>query len=332
MELILCNTNLSVTTVVTQLFSNKTEQFIVFTDQNNIFSFLKLLQIPNVRLYYIKSSYNIRRIYNLFIAKKQIKKFFNHYSDIKKVHCYHQAFGGIFNWIITYAYQQGIIIEYNRVLSNQEYPEAKFSIKKIKIWFVYKVLFQTDVFILDRGNNTLMPKLHQLFYKRNKINECAIEVDNAIIKKVSQLVIQRLGLSLNESSIVYLSGSVIATKQVSLNEYTKKITTLIESLNKSTVICKCHPRFTDEIIEEQKLLHIPAFIPMEFLLPYFNVFIGYNSTILCKVAKSNKIAISLLDYFIPISKERRDLWYKYFGDAKVLRPKTINEIKDIIYS
>lgn len=219
-----------------------------------------------------------------------------------------------------------IEIEYNRVLKDQQYPPANKSLHVLKEKIKYAYLFKTDVHILDRGNKTLMPKLSKAFYRKNNVCEVAIKVNTDVVDNVSKFIIKRLNIELTSSSVILLTGSVVGTNQVSKEEYEIKTRKLIEYIGSKNIVCKCHPRFSDETDEEKELPHIPSFVPLEFLLPYYNTFIGYNSTILNQATSLGKTAISLIDYYTPVSVERRDRWHSYLSQ-NVLFIKNINEIK-----
>lgn len=83
MELILCNTNLSVTSVVSLVMSNNQNQYIILTDQPNIEKFFKLLSLDNTELHYLSSTYSFFDI-KLYQAKKWIKTIFAN-KGIKKL-------------------------------------------------------------------------------------------------------------------------------------------------------------------------------------------------------------------------------------------------------
>lgn len=324
MELALCNTNLCVTYAISLFFSNKTEKYLVLTDQPNIEKFFNFLPLNNVDIYYLPSSYKIFS-FDLYKAKKYIKELLLN-NSIRKVHIFHQAYGGFYNWIVYAANKLHIEIEYNRVLKDQQYPPANKSLHVLKEKIKYAYLFKTDVHILDRGNKTLMPKLSKAFYRKNNVCEVAIKVNTDVVDNVSKFIIKRLNIELTSSSVILLTGSVVGTNQVSKEEYEIKTRKLIEYIGSKNIVCKCHPRFSDETDEEKELPHIPSFVPLEFLLPYYNTFIGYNSTILNQATSLGKTAISLIDYYTPVSVERRDRWHSYLSQ-NVLFIKNINEIK-----
>ena len=325
MELILCNNNLSVAYVVSLLYSNKNEKYILLTDQPNIEKFFLLLSVENINLQFLASSYEYWDI-RLFKAKKFVKTLFSQ-NDIHKVRMYHQAFGGLYNWIAYYANKKGVCVEYNRIVKDQKYPKAHFTFNVLNLKLQYLFLFNTSINVLDRGNKTFMPKLSKKFFNKNNVHEIKLEVNNDIIQSISQQIACKLGLENNSNTVVLLTGSVISTKQVDISEYVIKTESLINYIGSENIVCKCHPRFDDEIEAEKKLQHIPSYIPMEFLLPYFNIFVGYNSTVLLQAVKNGKIAISLLDYYNPISVERRNQWYSYFSDGKIVLIKKNKDLK-----
>lgn len=328
MELLLCNTNLAVTTVVCQLVKQPDKKFIVFTDVKNIYTFLSLIAPSNMELHFIESNYGLMSLWGLFKKREKIKTLVVN-KGINNVYCYHQAFGGFYNWIISYCHKQGCKITYYRLLDNLVLPPAK-GLRAFKLKMIYRLIYSTDIVVLERGNSYILPKLSLTFYRENEINEDRYLVDEEVIEKVSQKVLSNLGLTINEYAILLLTGSVLDTGQVSIQEYSQKIKDLIQNVGSNRIVAKCHPRFNDETCDEKKLAHIPSYIPMEFLLGYFKVYIGYNSTILKIAADKGLTAISLVSYMEPVDEERRDKWYIYFGKSNIIYPKTVFEILNVI--
>lgn len=326
MELILCNTNLAVTTVVCQIKLQPEKEFLILTDQTNIFLFFKTLALPNITLIHINSSFGLKDIISLIRTKLKIKKIINKFG-IEGCYMYHQAFGDLYNWAIHYCHKIGLPITYFRQLSEIKHPKASFSLETIKLYFKYNVLYSCNIEVIDRGNNHLIPKLSKSFIKDNDIQEKQYQINKDVIKNIANILITKLNINISSNKVILLTGSVMATNQVTKEEYALKIKELIEHIGKDNVICKCHPRFNDETELEKMLPHIPGFIPMEFLLEYFNVFIGYNSTILIEAANNKKKAISLINYFKPTNYQRRDRWFSYFGKSKIIYPQQIKDIE-----
>lgn len=73
MELLLCNTNLAVTTVVCQLFKQPDRRFVVFTDVKSIYTFLSLVALPNMELHFMESNYGLLSIQKMLNMRKKIK-------------------------------------------------------------------------------------------------------------------------------------------------------------------------------------------------------------------------------------------------------------------
>lgn len=329
MDLILCNTNMAVTTVVCQMAKEPTKKFVVFTDVKSIYSFLSLLSPTNMDLHFVESVFSCSNYWRIIKLKKWVKSIVAT-EHVNKVYCYHQAFGGFYNWIIHYCARQDCKVIYYRILNNLILPTAKCNFETLKTKWIYKLLFSTEVKILDRSNHTYIPKLTDAFYHKNCITEKRYIIDETIISEAAQTVISKLGIDTGIASVVLLTGSVVDTGQVTKDEYAKKISQLIVQIGEGHIVAKCHPRFTDETKEEKKLAHLPSFIPMDFLLDRFNVFIGYNSTVLREAASKGKMAISLIEYLTPINIERRDHWYSYFDGSNIIFLKNIAEISNLI--
>lgn len=328
MELLLCNTNLAVTTVVCQLVKQPDKNFMVFTDVKNIYTFLSLIAPSNMELHFIESNYGLLSLWGLLKKREEIKTLVSK-KEINNVYCYHQAFGGFYNWIISYCHKRGCKITYYRLLDNLVLPQAK-GLGAFKLKMIYRLIYSTDIVVLERGNSLILPKLSTAFYQKNEINEERYLVDEEVLEKISQIVLSNLGLTINKHAILLLTGSVIDTGQVTIQEYSQKIKDLIQHVGSNHIVAKCHPRFNDETEDEKKLAHIPSYIPMEFLLGHFRVYIGYNSTILKIAADKGLTAISLVSYMVPVDEERRDNWYIYFGKSNIIYPRSVFEILNVI--
>lgn len=327
MELILCNTNLAVPTVACQIALNPQKRFAVFTDIQNIHDFFSVIKFPNVELFYFQSNFTLYKLGKLLRTRKEVKTIIRE-RNIEHLYYYHQAFGGFFNWIIAYC-SKWCDITYYRLIGDLQCPRAKCSFTSIKIKWIYKIIYSTDVNVIDRGNNNLIPKLANVFYEKYRITESNYSIDNNVISALAKKLLSKLSID-TERSIILLTGSVLDTAQVDSDEYMTKTKIILDAIGRKNVLAKCHPRFNDEIEEERALPHVPSFIPMEFLIEYFDVFIGYNSTVLINASKRGKTAISLIDYFMPVSDERKQNWHSYFTGSEVMFPNNISEITNLI--
>lgn len=329
MELLLCNTNLAVTTVVCQIAKEPSKQFIVFTDVRNIYSFLSLIDYANVKLYFIESSFSFNTIFRLFKTKRCIKKIIKE-KNISKVYHYHHVFGQLYNWVISYCAQKGCKVINYKVKEATDFPLAKKNLKSIKTKILQNLLYSGNVNILDKGDKNYIPILSPTFFQKNKIQLLDYKIDDSIIKNTADVIMEKLGLKVDSKNVILLNGSVMATGQVDCKEYKEKIKLLIETIGSENMVAKCHPRFNDETEEEKRLKHIPSFIPMDFLLKYYDVIIGYNSTTLRHASALGKKAISLIEFFVPTNIERKNNWYATFADSEIYYPKSLNDLVSII--
>lgn len=329
MDILVCNTNLAVEYVSTMILQQPPKQFVIITDLKNVEHFFSILEIPSGGVIRFKANFSLKEIFSIKKEKEKIKKFLKE-GNINKIHIFHQAFGGLFNWLCFYANKSNIPIEYHRVLDDLQCPKASFSLNFLKLKLLYLLFYKTNVNILDRGNKCLVPKLSKEFYLKNKISEIKICIDKKLTSIIGKKITEKMNFPVSKSAILILTGSILSTNQITPKEYSKKISALINKLGVNNIICKCHPRFDDEIPEERACVHIPSFIPMEFLISQYQVCIGYNSTLLKTFALENKTAISLLNYLEPISKDRKKQWFIYFNSSKIQYPSNIDEITKII--
>lgn len=329
MELLLCNTNLAVTTVVCQIAKEPSKKFIVLTDVINIYRFLSLLDYANAELYFIESSFSFDTILGLFKTKRRIKRIIQN-NNISKVYHYHRVFGQLYNWVISYCARKGCQVINYKVKEAIDFPLAKKNLKYFKTKLLQFLLYSGDVEILDKGGGSYIPKLSPSFFQKYKIQISDYKIDDSIIKDSAGVIIKKMGLKVNNKNIILLNGSVMATGQVDSEEYKEKIRLLIEAIGCENIVAKCHPRFNDETEEEKRLKHIPSFIPMDFLLMYYDVIIGYNSTTLRYASALGKKAISLIDFFVPTNIERKNNWYATFADSEIYYPKSPNDLVNII--
>lgn len=326
MRVLLFNTNLAARFVLSQI--EKGGKIVVLTDQDNIRKLMDVLNYDNVFVYYLRSNFTIFDFLQLYASRKRVKRLFDE-NDIDELVYYHQAFGGFFNWIITYAHRQNVKIVYQRVLRQLDAKPYR-GLKAWKCKFLYRILFSTDITPIDNGSNHPIPSLSYRFFQKNAIKEENGIIDNHAIAKVGQRLFDAINIPVHDNTVLLLTGSVISTGQVERPEYEKKIRVLIEHIGVFNIVCKCHPRFTDETQQEKSLPHIPSYIPMELLTSFFPIYIGFGSSVLIDAARNGKIAISLIDYLKCTNPNRKVALHKYFMGESVKFVKNIEEISFII--
>ena len=326
MKILLYNTNLATQSVITQL--KKNEKFVVITDQKNIVELLELLNFDNVEVLYVRSGFTILELPDLIKSKKIIKELFinNSFSDLI---FYHQAFGGFYNWIIAYAHKNNVIISYHRVVKKIDGANV-YSISALKCKLSYALLYQTEVKIVRIGGGGFSPKLTDRFFKKNHVKEKWAVYDDNIVSSVGRLIMSKLNIPICENKVLLLTGSVVSTNRVNIEDYCKKMEILIDTIGRDNIVCKCHPRFDDEIEVEKKLPHLPSFVPMELLGDLFSVYIGFASSVLINVAKQGKKSVSLINYLDIDDEVLRNTLSNYLADSGVIFIEKIYELKKIL--
>lgn len=322
MKVLLFNTNLAARSVLSQLASG--EKTVILTDQENIIKLIKLLNYDNIELLFFHSNYSLFNLPSLFKAKRRIIKLFKTHR-IDEVVYYHQAYGGFYNWILVYAHSIDVKNSYHRVIK-QVGGEKVNSLRSIINKWKYKLLYKTDVEIVKTGGSGLTPRLTDKFKERNGVNEKWATWDDKVIYLVSEEIAKSLQISTFDNKILLLTGSVIAAKQVDEMEYRIKMQELIESVGRDNIVCKCHPRFNDEIKAEMSLPHIPSYVPMELLMGKFKIVVGYGSSVLLDAAKKGLLSVSLVDYFQSTPPIRKTVLHDYFEGSKVVFINNIEEL------
>lgn len=326
MKILLYNTNLATLSVITQLETK--EKIVVITDQNNIVELLNLLNYDNVELLFMRSGFTFSQLPDLVVSKKKIKELFVKYTFSDLIF-YHQAFGGFYNWIISYAHKKGVNISYHRVVKKVEGANA-YSIRALKCRLTYALLYQTKVKNIKNGRGDFTPKLSDHFFEINKVKEKWAECDKKCISSVGNRIMSKLNIPLCANKVLLLTGSVVSTNRVGIDNYTRKMQELICAIGPENIVCKCHPRFNDEIDLEKRLAHLPSFIPMELLEDLFSVYVGFASSVLINVAKHGKTSVSLINYFEIADKDLKASLGAYLEGSGVIFVENLLELKKII--
>lgn len=322
MKVLLFNTNLATRFVLSQL--EKGEKTLVLTDQENIRLLMEVLNYDHVILHYLRSNYSFFDLIQLHKAQNTVKRLFEE-NDIDELVYYHQAFGGFFNWIITHAHRKNLRIVYQRVLRQLEAPPYKGP-KAWKCKLANKILYSTDVDPIDTGAHHPIPSLSRNFIQKMAIIEEIGSINSHAVSEVGRKLFATINISVTDKTVLLLTGSVISTGQVEEKEYKEKIKMLIESIDPSNIVCKCHPRFNDETDLEKSLPHIPSYIPMELLTSFFSIYIGFGSSVLIDAARNGKLAIALSDYFQSVNPHRRMALHEYFVGNSVKFIKNLKEL------
>jgi hypothetical protein len=328
MKLIFCLSNLFVPATLTLIKNTEKEQVMVYTDQVGMFQFFESLNLDNVRVYHRKELYlkkNIQTIYKYFKKRKRIFRELQK-QNFNELYFFHNTFGDIENWIIKKLSKSVKI--YHIPIFNEIPFEKKYSLKAYKGLFISLFINGINVVPLYTGERYIYIISNSFF---NKINaqKKQISIDNIFIKK---LIDEKYDFCNKE--IVLLTGSIVESNHVEVSEYIKKINALINTIGADKIVVKPHPRFPNRYGMEKELEMVPSFIPANVLFAKFNIYIGYSTAVLIEAAKEGLTAISLLDYLVPVSKDRRDNYKKYLRvnlaeQGKIHYFSSIKEIKQL---
>jgi hypothetical protein len=173
---------------------------------------------------------------------------------------------------------------------------------------------------------------------RRDIDLCgARKVTIATQKDVLFRIIQR-HFNIPRADILLLEGGVVENGMVEKQELTTKIDNLIKGIHEvapsKALAVKLHPRFSELYSRERSLPLIDSMIPANLLTTQIRCVIGYNSSLLYEAAEKGILAISLLDYFVPVSQEEKKQWKKYLGSncskGCIYYPALLQDIIDLV--
>lgn len=322
---IICNSNLFVPYVLTEILTHKEEHYLILTDIDNIECFFNEVCPDNAEMlrYYQPEGKKILK------SRRKLIESTDKYN-IHKIIFFHAEFGGIINWFILKKSKDTVIC-YCKVFNRQPFPKAH-GLKAIKSWLFNRFFNGTSMDILV-NNSRLFPSLPDSFFVKVRAENYEIIIDNGII---NSFISSKLNILNSGAKVLLLTGSSVAVGYIEEKEYTSKTDALIEAIGKENIITKCHPRFTDVFGKEKEMVKVPSYIPGNLIVNYFDVCIGNHSTMLVEAAIAGKLAISLLDYYNQDSKQKLGL--KAFfedrlqGRARIYYPTSITEVLSLISS
>ncbi len=324
-SVLICNSNMFVPYVLSEVLMHKDESFLIMSDIENMVRFFNEMSLQNtaVMRYFQPSSRTIIK------SRRELLQQTGKY-DIQRIVFFHAEFGGIINWFLKKQARAGVKIFYCKVFNSLPHRKV-LGLKALKFKFSYLLLNGVDVDVIG-GGSRFIPSLPQRFYKSIEAEPCTIKIDYDAIKHCFS---QHFPDVCCAAKVVLLTGSTVSMDIVSEDEYTCKTDALIEAIGKENCVAKCHPRFNDVFGEERELRTIPAYIPGNLVIGYYDVFIGSQSTLLVEAAIAGKLAVSLLDYYSLKDVSQGDLVKAFFRDRLAGRgvihfPKTVEEMMDLI--
>lgn len=310
--------------VMSEILRNKDKDYLVVTDTANIFQFFFKINLENASLF----KYGAKNRYDIFDCKKKLMAEYAKY-DVDRLIFFHAEFGELINWFIKKIHND-VEINYCKIYNSQPFPKASF-FKSIRLKLAQKLRWGMTVDALNKGN-AIIPSLPQSFFEKIKAKNINIEFDYDLLAPKMKTLLSKLNLSGN---IIFLNGTAVDTKQVGKEDYIEGIDCFIRRIGAQNIVAKCHPRFSSFYGIEKDLPQIPSYIPGNLIIDSFDVYIGYESTLLVEAAQAGKLAISTVYYLKP-TKENIPYDVEMFlkdrlnNKGTIHFPKTLDEIENII--
>ena len=271
-SLLVCNSNMFIPTVLTEVLSHPQLLYLVISGTKNIIQFFGFLNLSNVFIVdYSDMGGRVDRIKKKRQLFAQVNQF-----EIEQLVFFHTEFGGIANWLIKrLSHSDKISIKFCKIYDKMPLPPYKPFLKVLKIKIKERLYWNMKVDVLDRGRPIL--SLPDSFFKEVHAVEIKMPVDE---KLISNIISERLLDNNVYSKYVLLTGTVVSENLCPADVYEKLINRVIDILGPDNTVSKCHPRFRDMFGMEKNLKQIPSFIPGNVLIDNYCCFVGFESTLL----------------------------------------------------
>lgn len=322
-SLLICNSNMFIPTVLTEVLSHPLEQYLIISDTVNVHRFFELMNLANV--YYVK--YGIRGRFDFICEKRNLFAKVNQY-EIGQVVFFHAEFGEMANWLIK-RLSKTTPIFYCKIYDSIPAPRCKQFMKVLKVKLRQWLYWGVKMDVLQHSN--VFPSLPPEFFSNVHATTITMPID---VDLVSRYVSGRLGSINLDAHYVLLTGTCVSTGKSDVATYETLINRVIDILGAENTVSKCHPRFNDLYGKEKDLRQIPSFIPGNVLIDNYICYIGFESTLLVEAAIAGKKAVSLI-YLLPLSNEEKIKFHDFFSSrlqnkGEILFPKTLEDLELIL--
>jgi hypothetical protein len=326
MKLVFCLSNLFIPSTISLINENSEIRILLYTDQKGIYDFFKIMNFKNVKLYFNNNISLSKNPFKYIFTRHKVLKEFQK-KDFSEIYFFHNAFGSFENYLIS-KLSSTIKVYHCPVIKSLPFEKRK-SLKSYIGKTISKLIYNTEVTPLWIGERYTY-KLSDSFFKKINSNKKKIIIDNLFINKIVE---ERFKIK-NINNILLLVGGIVELGHVSKGEYESKIDALINTIGKEHIACKPHPRYDERYSRESELELIHSYIPANVLFSKFKIFIGYSTTVLTESANNGLTAISLIDYLVPTSLERKRIYKDYLKnnlDSGIIHfPQTLEEIISLI--
>lgn len=332
MILFFCISYLSIPSVLMLISKSKNKKVFLASDQESVHEFFRqilpedqIILIPTFRLMGYNNFFKSLVFNNRY--KKNLSCKFEKFSNAE-IYFFYNAFGFNISWLLKkLSVKNTIYYKPDIDISNWVLNKSFFAyLNKIKIFLFYGI--KTDP--LWTGER-LIYAVSDNFLKLIKAKRIDVDVESQIIKNtlINYSIFEKV-------EVLYLTGGLIESGIIENDEFIEKSDIIIDNLIKIyDVKLKMHPRFSSLYSKETLIPNLPRFIPANLLIYLTEIVIGYSTSTLFEAANNNLLSISLLDFYKPLSTERRNSYKEYLQknlkqDAKIYFPKEINELLSII--
>ncbi len=326
MILMICNSNMFVPIIMTEVLMHVKKRYIVASDNAGIIRFFTEMDIPNV----VIIQYQQPARWDIFKSRKRfVEDFFSY--NIVEVYFFNITYGGIINWLIL-KLSRTAKVYHCKADEILYFPNAEILFDfeyRIKQWLHYRVAM--DKYNPGTGKQ---PALPVSFYRKVKAIFITKPINHKIIEEYIENKLNKNGL---HKGYMLLTGSTVNFFPISSEDYAKDISAIIDSIGTDKLVSKLHPMNTERDLygREKDLKQIPDYIPGNILIDFYDVFIGYESTLLIEAAVTGKMVISLV-YLIHMNNSNiSEIVYevtmaRLANRGTIFFPKTLEELKSII--
>ena len=322
-SLLICNSNLFIPTVLTEVLSHPQEHYLIISDIENIHRFFNFLVLTNID--YVE--YGIKGHFDFIKEKRKLFSKVIHYN-IGRVVFFHAEYGDMANWLIM-KLSKTIPICYCKIYDSIPAHHSRKLWKTLKIKLREWIYWGIDMDVLD--HTSVFPSIPQKFYNSVKASIVTMPVDMTLVTRYVASKIKDENLY---ADYVLLTGTVVATGKADAITYERLTNNIIDVFGIEKTVSKCHPRFKDLYGKEKELKQIPAYIPGNVLIENYACYVGFESTLLVEAAIAGKKSISLID-MLPLSVEARQSIHVFFtsrlqGKGQILYPQSLEELEAFI--
>lgn len=326
MKIIFCISYLSVPLTIS-IIEEATDDFLIITDQDSLYQLFSTLYDGCTIIKVKPLSFTLSKTTPLEIIKVvwYKRKYWNLLSKFENadVYFFFEAFGHFESWLIKkLAYKNNIF--YKKVV-DLSYLEKVKKIKSVLNQQFIRVLYGqiTDTLI---SGKMVYYAISARYLQGINAKDFSLTVNKSLItQKVSKV------FDIQGNDILFLMGGVTEEGFVTNREYIAKMTKILDAINADRIMLKYHPRYTIANKIEAGIQRLPDFIPANIILGNFKIIVGYETSTIFVAANEGKIAISLLNYYIPISDVRKNSFKRYLNEntdpgKKIYFPETVEEI------